>query len=143
MKVDVTAPPVRRHDAWVPVLIVIVVLGLIHDGRSGHAPNGVAVFSRNDSAVERDDFRSADLVALFGSSHLDTRRASFEARIPSVNAVALFGQVEVVVPRGTRVIGSRVPLLGSVRVRTSSGGDSGPEIRVDAVAIFGSIVIHD
>jgi hypothetical protein len=143
MKVDVAVNPVRRsQDAWVPVLIVIVVLGLVHDSRTGRTPNGVAIFSRSEAAIDRGDFHSADLVALFGSSHLDTRHASFEAGPPSVNAVALFGQVEVVVPRGTRVVGNRLPLLGSVRVRTS-GSDSGPEIRVDAVAIFGSIVIHD
>lgn len=147
MNTDVSVTAVRRrHDGWVPLLIVITVLGLVYDANSRHGDfrrDGLAIFSRREASVDRDDFKSADLISVFGSQRLDLRRAVFDGGTPTVGAVALFGEVELVVPAGSRIVGDRVPLLGSVRVRTSGGSGPGPEIRVNAVAIFGSVVIHN
>lgn len=143
MKADVTVNPVRRgRDAWVPALVVVVILGLLHDSRTGRLPGGVAVFSHNEATVDREDFKGG-LVSVFGSNRLDVRRDAFRAGMPDIGAFAMFGRVEVVVPRGTRVVGGRVPLLGDVRVHTAVVDESAPQIRVNAVALFGSVVVHD
>jgi len=134
----------RRSDGWVPLLIVIVVIGLLHD-RSANSRlagnNGVAVFSSTSSVVDSKDFRAADAVAVFGHNRLDLRGASFTDIRPRVSAVALFGKVEILVPPGTRITGDSVPLLGRVEYRVHGG--QGPSIEVDGVALFGSVVVRE
>jgi hypothetical protein len=134
----------RRSDGWVPLLIVIVVIGLLHD-RSVNARmagnGGVAVFSSTSSIIDSKDFQSADAVAVFGHNRLDLRGASFAERRPRVSAVAVFGKVEILVPPGTRITGDSVPLLGRVEYRVHGG--QGPSIEVDGVALFGSVVVRE
>ncbi|MEO8661982.1 MAG: hypothetical protein ABI693_26180 [Bryobacteraceae bacterium] len=134
----------RRSDGWVPLLIVIVVIGLLHDrsvnGRLA-GNSGVAVFSSTSSVVDSKDFRSADAVAVFGRNRLDLRGASFAESRPRVSAVAVFGQVEIIVPPGTRITGESVPFLGRVEYRVRGG--QGPSIEVDGVALFGSVVVRE
>lgn len=138
----------RRTDPWVPILVLIVIFGVLHDGMSSRFDDSgksaqVAVFSRRTSVPDSRDFRGGDVIAVFGSNRIDLRRVSFSEGSPKIGAVALFGRVEVIVPPGSRITGESVPLLGKVDIRTDRTSELGPAIRLDAVAMFGSVVVHN
>jgi hypothetical protein len=138
----------RKPDPWVPILVLVVIFGVMHDGMSGRfddsdKPSHVAVFSRRVYVPDTRDFRGGDVVAVFGSNRIDLRRVAFSEGTPKIGAVALFGKVEIIVPPGSRISGETVPLLGKVDLRTGRGSEIGPPIRLDAVAMFGSVVVHN
>lgn len=100
---------------------------------------GGAELSSSDQA-----FRGAWLTAVFGGATLDLREARPAPGGASVNATAVFGGVDVLVPRGWRITVKTVPIFGGVddkTDRTVLPAADAPELVVDAVCIFGGVGI--
>ena len=103
-----------------------------------------AVFS---NASRRGRFTLDDesaVVAAFGDCTLDLSEASIESRNPLVTAVALFGNVTVVVPEGIEVNLQGLPLFGSTRCDTGSTPPlpGSPVVTVRAFAAFGDVRVR-
>ena len=104
----------------------------------------VAIFS---SSSRRGRFTLDDesaVVAAFGDCTLDLSEASIEGPNPLVSAVALFGNVTVVVPEGIEVNLQGVPLFGSTRCDTGSARPlpGSPVVTVRAFAAFGDVRVR-
>ena len=114
-------------------------------GRRGRSVRWlVAIFS---SSSRRGRFRLDDeaaVVAAFGDCTLDLSEASIEGPNPLVSAVALFGNVTVIVPEGIEVNLQGLPLFGSTRCDTGSAPavPGSPVVTVRAFAAFGDVRVR-
>ena len=104
----------------------------------------VAVFS---SANRRGRFTLEDesaAIAAFGDCTLDLSEASIEDPNPLVTAVALFGNVTVIVPEGIEVNLQGLPLFGSTRCDTGTSPPlpGSPVVTVRAFAAFGDVRVR-
>jgi hypothetical protein len=103
----------------------------------------VAVFSGARQVVHCDHFRHADVSAVFGGATLDLRDAHLDPGA-SVDATAVFGGVDVLVPPGWRVELSGLPLFGGYDDKTRGTEPPPPEapvLRVVATAVFGGVAV--
>ena len=83
-------------------------------------------------------------MAAFGDCTLDLSEASIEGPNPLVSAVALFGNVTVIVPEGIEVNLQGLPLFGSTRCDTGSARPvpGSPVVTVRALAAFGDVRVR-
>lgn len=104
----------------------------------------VSVFSDNTRRGQFAIDEESAAVSVFGGSTLDLRDAHIEGPETVVTAVAVFGDVKVIVPDGIRVslegvaiFGSRGCELGPERPLPGS-----PEVIVRAFAVFGDVGVR-
>jgi hypothetical protein len=138
-----------EEDLFGPVLLVVIGL-VVLSGLWRHKP---AEAGRGDSFVmfggtkikERSDpFVHSDVSAIFGGATLDLREARIEHEA-SVDALALFGGVDVLVPKGWRVALDGTPILGGCEDKTKDGElpADAPMLKVHATAIFGGVDVKN
>jgi hypothetical protein len=82
--------------------------------------------------------------ALFGDIDLDLRHASIPVGGVVINAIAPFGNIEVLVPEGALVDVGGFTLFGSKKVAVdgSDDGESVAHIRVRGFTLFGSLKVR-
>lgn len=74
---------------------------------------------------------------MFGGVTIDLRDARLDPEGARIDATAVFGGVEILVPKGWRVTTSGTPIMGGIDNRTAGQTAEGPELRIDALTIFG------
>jgi predicted membrane protein len=74
---------------------------------------------------------------VFGGVTLDLRDARLDPEGARIDVTAIFGGVEILVPRGWRVTTSGTPILGGIDNKTAGEAAGGPELLIDALAILG------
>ncbi len=112
------------------------------EGNFSSAPKGeyTAVFSGNHVKLN-DNFTGTNLSAIFGGLTLDIRDAVITSDI-TINATAVFGGIDIYVPRGVQVKVNNVPVFGGVSNKTGySAGASDPVIYLKSTTMFGGIDI--
>jgi hypothetical protein len=139
-----------------PVVVVVFGLSLVvgaYKTRTGAAAsdesfmNTVAVFGGAEKRATSPSFRGADAVAAFGAVTLDLRDVKpVDPETPiRVNAVAMFGGVEIVVPRGWNVRFDVLPVFGATedsRLREERTHDS-IDLVVEGFVAFGGVEVKD
>lgn len=92
-------------------------------------------------------FSGADLTAIFGGTELDLRDASVADPPARINAVALFGGVDVIVPRDWNVQLDVLPVLGGATDdrprREADQQREGVDLVVTGFAAFGGVTVDD
>ncbi len=154
-------------DYWgliVPVILVSIGIRIIFQGsnrrsyRSEHtahteghyesntektftsAPKGeyTAVFSSNHVRLD-GDFGGTNLSAIFGGLVLDLRDVVLSGDV-TINATAVFGGIDIYVPRGVRVKVNNVPVFGGVSNKSGYQADvNAPVIYLNSTTMFGGI----
>ncbi|MFB6139836.1 MAG: hypothetical protein ABEJ26_05320 [Halosimplex sp.] len=135
-----------------PVLIVLFGLSLILGqyraravARESDFLTSIAVFGGRAERSTSKTFHGADLTAAFGAVELDLRDAVVEHPPATVNANAMFGGVEVVVPREWNVRVDVFPLFGAgedERTRRAEEHDE-VDLVVTGFALFGGVSVED
>jgi predicted membrane protein len=99
-----------------------------------------AIFSSNRIHVT-DVFTGTSLNAVFGGLVLDLR----DAKIPGdveINATAIFGGIDIYIPRGINIKTNNVPIFGGISNKTINTAEPGaPTIYLNATCMFGGIDI--
>jgi hypothetical protein len=117
----------------------------------------VAVFFAAKRRVESQDFQGGELVAAFGSIELDLTAASMQplpapdsAGLPTRRAVleasAVFGSIEIMVPRNWRIIREGAGVFGAYEDKTIPRPEPGvepPVLVIRGGAVFGSVEIRN
>lgn len=99
-----------------------------------------AIFSSNRIHVT-DNFNGTNVNAIFGGLVLDLRDASIITDV-EVNATAVFGGIDIYLPRGVNVKTNNVPIFGGVSNKTSQTAEPGaPTIYLNSTCMFGGIDI--
>ena len=138
------------EDLFGPVLLIVIGLvvlsGLWHRRVEGRErENRVVMFGGTKIKDRSEHFAHADVSAIFGGATLDLREAHID-REASVDALALFGGVDVVVPEGWRVALGGTPIFGGCEDKTEGDGElpaDSPLLKVHATAIFGGVDVKN
>ncbi|XVV07587.1 hypothetical protein ACQPW3_20280 [Actinosynnema sp. CA-248983] len=97
----------------------------------------VVLFGGTKVRNRSEHLTHADVSAVFGGATLDLRGAHID-READVDALALFGGVQVLVPEGWRVALGGLPVFGGYDDNTTQRADAdAPLLRVNATAIGG------
>ena len=115
--------------------------------RSKRKPVGsaIAIFSgHRQTGVWRPN-ENIGAFALMGSIDLDLRHAEIEHPVIQINATAIMGSVEVIVPEGVDVELTGFNLMGSKESRVDDGPrrPGSPLIRVNAFVLMGSVLVRN
>ena len=87
--------------------------------------------------------RTTSPVALFGDIELDLRQATMPPGEVAINAVAPFGNIDVLVPEGVQVDVGGFTLFGSKKIAVGQAitNESATVIRVRGFSLFGSLKV--
>lgn len=107
--------------------------------------NVLAVLGAAETKNRSPHFRHANVSALFGGATLDLRDAQLDPGA-TVDALALFGGVDVLVPPGWRVELGGLPIFGGFDDKTVDNGSVRPDapvLKVEATALFGGVGVKN
>jgi predicted membrane protein len=121
----------------------------------GEAVDAFVVFGGLERAATSQSFRGGEVTAIFGGIDLDLRRAQLAPGDQRMKLFALFGGIELVVPREMNVVLQGTPILGSIEdsrgpapVKEVTAADlaaapAAPSSRLvlDGFAMFGGIEV--
>jgi predicted membrane protein len=133
-----------------PVVLIVIGLAIIARRGGTSLPRGdtedvaraSGIFGGMEVANASQRFRGASLTAVFGGVTLDLRQARPASEGATITCTALFGGIDIILPRGWSVTVSSTPLFGGVDDKTERGvplPDDAPALRVDAVVIFAGV----
>ncbi|MFB6104138.1 MAG: hypothetical protein ABEJ57_03515 [Halobacteriaceae archaeon] len=140
----VTLDVITSETAWSywPVLVVWLGVSTLTRGwRRRHLGRGRDVIAFGESVVHAD-IDAGEAVAIFGDTVVDYRSREVSPPV-SVDAAAIFGDVQIRVPDEWTVSHEAVAVFGSVTDRRPASPGGAVDLQVEGVAIFGSIVITD
>lgn len=132
-----------------PTILVLVGLAVLAGLRRHRTTDPdtvrtpVVMFGGTTTRERSKHLQRTDVSAIFGGATLDLREAHIDTRA-TVDAFALFGGVEVLVPKGWRVSLGGLPFMGGFDDKTSGNGDLPPDaplLTVNATAIFGGVEV--
>ncbi|MBO5376719.1 MAG: hypothetical protein J6A52_07725 [Bacilli bacterium] len=137
----------------IPIIFVLIGLSLIFNSTikkniadkvregsiSGLEPI-VATFSKQEAIKEDENFKGAALEAVFGTVVFDLRKANIEKEAV-IKANAIFGSIEILIPKNTEVKIKSTPIFGSVSNNTAKTKGEKKTIYVEAFAMFGGVDI--
>lgn len=101
----------------------------------------VAVFSESTSGGAVEPGGTVAATAVFGRAAVDLRRTDLPERV-DVRAVALFGETEVLVPRGANVRLRGPAVLGSRRADVDAADPGAPVVTITGASVLGSLTVH-
>jgi predicted membrane protein len=145
----------RFHDTW-PLLLVLAGGMLLWRGLAPRRRASGVIFDSSvlselvvmgggNRIVETEDFRGGEATAVMGGIEIDLRRAAILMGPAVVDVFALWGGVELRVPRSWRVDVQVTPLLGGYENKAASaeGGEPAPRLIVRGYAIMGGIGVKN
>ncbi len=137
----------------IPIIFVLIGLSMIFnesikseiskkvkEGKKEGQESIIATFSAQKVDKDNEEFKSAELEAIFGSVMLNLRNANIsnEAYIKSTS---IFGGIEIIVPSGVNVKVKSTPIFGGVSNRCKNQKENEKTIYIDAFSLFGGVDI--
>lgn len=103
-------------------------------------PEYTAVFSSNHIHIT-EPFYKTSLSAIFGAIVIDLRDATISGDC-EINVQAIFGGVDIFLPRNVKVKINNVPIFGGVSNKfTQSSDPAAPTVYINSTSMFGGIDI--
>ncbi|SDH60835.1 Cell wall-active antibiotics response 4TMS YvqF [Lentzea fradiae] len=132
-------------DLLVPTVLAGVGIAVLLGLRRHHGTRTpIALFGGASSKERSKHLSHADVSAVFGGVTLDLREAHIDSSA-DVDAFALFGGVDVLVPEGWRVSVGGMPFMGGIDDKTDNEGrvlpDDAPVLTVNGTALFGTVTV--
>lgn len=137
----------------IPIIFVLIGLSLIFnntvkknisDKVKKGSKNGlepiVATFAEQKIDKDNEEFKGSVLDAVFGSIVLDLRKAEI-TKDAVIKASAIFGAIDILVPKDVEVKVKATPIFGSVSNKTSKDKESKKVIYIEAFSMFGGVDI--
>lgn len=147
---------VLRFEFWdlLPVVFVIIGLSVLWRGLFGRREadvaaedaqviNSVAVMGGSRRTTATADFLGGDLVAVMGGVEIDLSRASIGAQAAVIDAFAMWGGVEIKVPKDWQVTSQGLPLLGAFEDNTEPPVDPRGRLIIKGFAIMGGVEVKN
>ncbi len=108
--------------------------------------DGVAIFGGFKRRIATTAYRGGDYASVFGGCEIDLREAEMAGDAVIVNVNAIFGGVEMRVPRHWRVVNEMIGIFGGTDDKTAQPPAGEPGVRslvVRGTALFGGISIRN
>ena len=102
--------------------------------------NIFAAFGEQNVNKAGENFEKANLNAIFGSVKLDLREAKLEKETV-IGAWAIFGGIEILVPKDCIVKVKGTPIFGGISNERKNKEDATKTIYIEGYAVFGGIEI--
>lgn len=106
----------------------------------GNLEGYCATFGEQKNDLSGQEFKGANLDAIFGSVELDISKAII-SKDEIINANAIFGGIEIRVPTGVNVKVKSTPIFGGVNKVKTDYNESLPTLYINAMALFGGVEI--
>ena len=103
-------------------------------------PSYCATFSEQNAKFENEEFRGADLTAVFGGVKCDLRQAIINSDTV-IKAESIFGGVEIYVPSNVKVKIKSTPIFGGVTDKSVHNQETEHTIYINSTCIFGGVDI--
>jgi predicted membrane protein len=151
--------PYRIRDLWP---LGIIALGLLLLFQSLNPPeeeregrwklrfpmplaDNLSIFGGGERHINSPDFTRADVLAIFGGYKLDLRKATIKGASAVIDATALFGGIEIIVPEAWNVVVRGVGIFGGYgdESHLPNPSEQAPELIVQGLAIFGGVAIKN
>jgi predicted membrane protein len=138
------------------VLIVLVGLRLVWGGMRQRAREAapsetaarVSAFAMLGGTEHRSnaaDFRGGDVTAILGGAKIDLRNATIKSGDAVIDTFAMWGGIEIIVPRGWSVSVQGTPILGAYEDKSEQHPEiaGGPRLVVRGVVVMGGVEIKN
>ena len=133
----------------VPAIIIVVAVKMIIGGFgrkeqgktvvvSVDGPSGTAIFGGKDMNFDGQSFDGCELTAIFGGVDCDLRGAIIEKDC-TIKATAIFGGVEIFMPKGVNVKVNSTNIFGGTDDECERTADATVTVYVETVSIFGGV----
>ncbi|HEX9816097.1 MAG TPA: DUF5668 domain-containing protein, partial [Candidatus Thermoplasmatota archaeon] len=145
--------------AWPTAIIVVGILLLVPrmprrsaqtdmsvPGSGADSVRVAAYFAGAEETVRSREFKGGKIDVAFGGAKIDLRGAELAAAGGRLDASAIFGGIEILVPPSWRVVVNARPILGGIENKTvpvPPNQVAGPVLEVNATAAFGGVTIKN
>lgn len=103
----------------------------------------VAILGSSETRGRWRPDRATTVVAVLGDATVDLQGAEYEDDELTINAFAMLGHVEIVVPEGIEVEMRGISILGDRTMRANAAVVAGaPVVRVDGLVLLGDITVR-
>ncbi|SCJ45519.1 MULTISPECIES: LiaF domain-containing protein [unclassified Clostridium] len=136
-----------------PLLLIVAGLALIFQNmfnrqarvvrsrHQGEMREYCAIFSGQKELYAQEEFKGADLTAVFGGIELDLRAAIIQEDV-TIQATSIFGGCDVWVPAGVKVKLSNTPIFGGAENKTNTvPAPDAPTIYINGFTLFGGLEV--
>lgn len=137
----------------VPLILVAIGLSMIFnetiknkisqkvkEGKKNGLEHIVATFAEQKVNKDNEEFKGANLDAVFGSVNLNLKDSKIDKEAV-IKASAIFGGIEIIVPSGVNVKVKSTPIFGGVSNKTINNKDCENTIYIEAFCMFGGVDI--
>ena len=126
------------------VVMVARAFGWKPSGITRPAGGGIwAILSTRNVVETSRDYRGGDVLAFLGGSQIDLTGAAIIGGPAILDATAIWGGIEIIVPEGWEVVGEVVPIMGGFEIKSPpSAPRSGQRLVVRGVALMGGIEVR-
>lgn len=102
--------------------------------------NITATFAEQKVNKDGEEFKGANLDAVFGGVNLDLRKANIDNEA-AIKASAIFGGIEIFVPESVNVKVKGTPIFGGVSNKSIYNKENTKTLYIDAFCMFGGVDI--
>ena len=102
--------------------------------------NITATFAEQKVNKDGEEFKGANLDAVFGGVNLDLRKANIENEA-AIKASSIFGGIEILVPESVNVKVKGTPIFGGVSNKSIYNKENTKTLYIEAFCMFGGIDI--
>ena len=140
-------------EILLPAIVILIGLSLIFGHKvdfnvkektkcldSEDTENIFAAFGEQNVTKSGEKFEKANLNAIFGAVKLDLREAKLEKETV-IGAWAIFGGIEILVPKDCIVKVKGTPIFGGISNERKNNEDAKKTIYIEGYAVFGGIEI--
>ncbi len=147
--------PYRLIHFW-PVLIVLVGMRLVWGGMRQRAREALpsegaarisafALLGGSEHKSNAADFRGGDVTAVLGGSKIDLRNATIKSGDAVIDTFAMWGGIEIIVPRTWSVVVQATPILGAYEDKTEQHPETAgaPRLVIRGAVLMGGVEIKN
>jgi len=137
-----------------PVAIIAIGLSMIFKKESTHMNldkkydesdkvSEALIFWGVDKRMDSKAFKGGDISAIFGGGKLDLRDAKVHKDGAKLTINAIFGGVEVLVPKDCKIVTSGTGVMGGWESKIASREAKSPVLEITGTAIFGGVEVKE
>lgn len=138
-----------------PVLLLVIGLRLVWSAMTRQSQRGpasesssqlsaFALLGSSEHKSNSDDFRGGDATSLLGGCKLDLRQAKIKSGEAVIDTFAIWGGIEILVPRDWTIVLMGSPVLGSYEDKTQQVDQpSGQRLVIKGAVIMGGVEIKN
>ena len=112
----------------------------VKEGRKNGLEDITATFAAQKVRKDNEEFKGANLDSVFGSISLDLNNANIDKEAV-IKASAIFGGIEIFVPKDVNVKVKSTPIFGGVSNKSLWSKDNQKTVYIDAFCMFGGVDI--